>query len=227
MGISVNDSGTLRQLSTVHANENGTLRELNTVYANENGTLRTIHEGIPPLSSVSISGPYSGSCLVGDTVYFDFSVSPSNAKVVKQSWSTSNSSVISLRGAIGKALSRGFSRISVSLTDSYGNVLSSSMRVDAYIGVQSVSLSKTSISAKRGDSVYLTFTVSPSNADYSQRRTYFSSSNSSVIDSAQTNIYNKKIKTTAKVGDTATITVKVYSYVRGTATASCTITVVG
>lgn len=225
MAISVNDSGTLRQLSTVHANQNGTLRELNTVYANENGTLRTIHEGVPPLSSVSISGP--DSCLVGDTLYFNFSSSPSNAKIVKKSWSTSNSSVISLRGAIGTAKAKGVSDISVSLTDSYGNVLYSSMWVYAYIGVQSVSLSKTSISAKRGETVSLTFTVSPSNADYSQPRTYFSSSNSSVIDSAQTNYYSKKIKTTAKVGDTATITVKVYSYVRGTATASCTITVVG
>lgn len=225
MAISVNDSGTLRQLSTVHANENGTLRELNTVYANEDGTIRTIHEGVPPLSSVSISG--QDSCLVGDTVYFYYSMSPSNAKIVKKSWSTSKSSVISLRGAIGTALSRGTSSISVSLTDSYGNVRSSSMWVDVWVGVKSVSLSKTSVSAKRGETVSLTFTVSPSNADYNQSYTYFTSSNSSVIDGANTNYYSKKIKTTAKVGDTATITVKVYSYVRGTATASCTITVVG
>ena len=225
MAISVNDSGTLRQLSTVHANQNGTLRELNTVYANENGTLRTIHQGIPPLSSVSISGP--SSCNVGDTLYFSFSSSPSNAKIVKQSWSSSDSSSISLRGAIGTAKARYGSYIKVSLTDSYGNTKSSEKYVDVYIGLQSVSLSKTSVSAKRGETVRLTFTVSPSDANYSQPRTYFSSSNSSVIDSAQTNIYSKKIKTTAKVGDTATITLSVYPYVGKKVTASCTITVVG
>ena len=186
MAISVNDSGTLRQLSTVHANQNGTLRELNTVYANENGTLRTIHEGIPPLSSVSISGP--SSCNVGDTLYFSYSSSPSNAKIVKQSWSSSDSSSISLRGAIGTAKARYGSYIKVSLTDSYGNTKSSEKYVDVYIGLQSVSVNQTSVSAKRGETVRLTFTVSPSDANYSQPRTYFSSSNSSVIDSAQTTI---------------------------------------
>lgn len=162
MSISVNDSGTIRTLSTVHANENGTLRALNTIHANENGVLRKIHEYIPPLSSVSISGPSSG--YVGDTVYFNFSIYPSNASWVKQSWSTSDSSVVSLRGAIGTITGAGTATIKVSLTDSYGNVRSSSMKVNGVQKLTGISVSPSSVRLSPGSSYQLSVNAVPSGA---------------------------------------------------------------
>ena len=48
MPITVNENGTLYELSEVYANENGTLYELDTVHSNESGTLYEIHSAWKP-----------------------------------------------------------------------------------------------------------------------------------------------------------------------------------
>lgn len=225
MAISVNDSGTLRQLSTVHANENGTLRELNTVYANENGTLRTIHEGVPPLSSVSITRYADG--YVGDWYSFGYTYSPSNAKVKSVSWSSDNSSIIKMDSYVAMYVGKGSTYVNVEVKDIYGYTRSSSVYVRSYLSATSVSISQSSVSAKRGAYVSLSFKLSPSNAEYGG--VYFSSSNLSVIEGANYSTFRQQVKKTAKIGDTATITVHVIDPGNSMreVTDSCTITVVG
>lgn len=48
MPITVNEGGTLYELSEVYANESGTLYELDTVHSNEGGTLYEIHSAWKP-----------------------------------------------------------------------------------------------------------------------------------------------------------------------------------
>lgn len=45
MPITVNEGGTLYELSEIYANESGTLYEFDTVHSNEGGTLYEIHSG--------------------------------------------------------------------------------------------------------------------------------------------------------------------------------------
>ena len=67
MPITVNESGTLCELSEIYANEGGTLYELDTVHSNESGTLYEIHSSWKPPDTLTWQSLSGGSATVTAT----------------------------------------------------------------------------------------------------------------------------------------------------------------
>lgn len=67
MPITVNEGGTLYELSEVYANESGTLYELDTVHSNESGTLYEIHSAWKPPDTLTWKSLTGGTATISSS----------------------------------------------------------------------------------------------------------------------------------------------------------------
>lgn len=146
----------------------------------------------------------------GNTAALTATVSPSNATKKNITWSTSNSAVATVSNGTVTAVGAGTATITAKTEN--GKTVTCKVTVTEDVVPTSVSLDKTTASVKKGETVTLTATVTPTNAV--NKTVTWSSSNTSVA------TVNNGIVTAVK-GGTATITAKTSNG----KTASCTITV--
>ena len=148
------------------------------------------------------------SLKVGQSVTLTATVNPSDATNKTVTWTSSNPSVATVENGIVKAIKVGSSTITAKAGD---KTATCAITVDA-TPVTSITLDRSTVSLKVGQSVALTATVNPSDA--TDKTVIWTSSNSSVAA-----VENGKVKA-IKVGST-TITAKA-----GDKTATCIIHVV-
>lgn len=173
----------------------------------------TEEPAIVAVTSVTLDST-SLTLVEGDNQTLTATVSPSNAENQKVLWSSSNSSVASVKEGVVTALKAGNATITAK-TDDGGKTATCTVIVEAKnIPVTGVTLDKTSYEMAEGDEITLTATVNPENA--TNKNISWSSSNTSVV-----SVDNGKVK--ALKAGTATITVKTED---GNKTAICEIIVI-
>ena len=167
-----------------------------------------------PIVVTSVTLDSTSMTLVeGDTQKLTATISPSNAENKAVIWTSSNSSVASVKDGLVTAIKSGTATITVK-TDDGAKTATCMVTVEAKtIQVTGVTLNKASYEMTEGDEVILSATVSPENA--TNKNVSWSSSNTSVA-----NVDNGKV--TALKAGTATITVKTED---GNKTATCEVTV--
>ena len=167
-----------------------------------------------PIQVVSVSlDSMSMTLMEGDTQVLTATVSPSNAANQKVIWSSSNSSVASVKDGLVSAIKPGNARITVK-SDDGGKTATCEVLVSAKVyPVTGVSLNKSSVTLTEGESLTLTATVNPSNA--TNKNVSWKSSNASVATVSDG-------KVTAVKAGSATITVTTED---GSKTATCSVTV--
>lgn len=149
----------------------------------------------------------------GESQKLTATVSPSNAENKTVLWTSSNSSVASVKDGLVSAIKSGKATITAK-SDDGGKTATCEVTVKAKVyPVESVSLDKTSYEMTEGDEFTLTATVKPDNA--TNKNITWSSSNTSVA-----SVSNGKV--TALKAGTATITVKTED---GGKTATCKVIV--
>ena len=149
----------------------------------------------------------------GESQKLTATVSPSNAENKTVLWTSSNSSVASVKDGLVSAIKSGKATITAK-SDDGGKTATCEVTVKAKVyPVESVSLDKTSYEMTEGDTFTLTATVKPDNA--TNKNVIWSSSNNSVAA-----VSNGKV--TALKAGAATITVKTED---GSKTATCEVTV--
>ena len=167
-----------------------------------------------PIAVTSVTLDSISMTLVeGDTQKLTATISPSNAENKAVIWTSSNSSVASVREGTVTALKAGESTITAKSEDG-GKTATCEVTVNAKVYlVESVSLDRTSYEMTEGEIFILSATVNPDNA--TNKEVTWNSSNPSVA-----SVDNGKVE--ALKPGTATITVKT---VDGAKTATCDITV--
>lgn len=167
-----------------------------------------------PIAVTSITLDSTSMTLIeGDTQKLTATVSPSNAENKAVIWTSSNSSVASVKEGTVTALKVGEATITAK-SDDGGKTATCKVTVNAKVyPVTGVTLDKTSYEMTEGDEFTLTATVKPDNA--TNKNVTWSSSNTSVA-----TVSNGKV--TALKAGTATITVKTED---GGKTATCEVTV--
>ena len=164
------------------------------------------------VSSVTLDST-SMTLVEGDSQTLIATISPSNAENQKVLWSSSNSSVATVKEGVVTAIKPGSATITVK-SDDGGKTATCEVTVNAKVyPVTSVSLSKSSATLTEGDEFTLTATINPSNA--TNKNVSWKSSNTSVA-----TVSNGKV-TAVKAGS-ATITVTTED---GGKTATCEVTV--
>ena len=149
----------------------------------------------------------------GENQKLTATISPSNAENKAVIWSSSNSSVASVKEGLVTAVKSGNATITVK-SDDGGKTATCAVTVNAKVyPVEDISLDKTSQEMTEGDEFTLTATVKPDNA--TNKNVTWNSSDPSVA-----TVDNGKV--IAKKAGTATITVKTDD---GGKTASCVVTV--
>ena len=149
----------------------------------------------------------------GESQKLTATVSPSNAENKTVLWTSSNSSVASVKDGLVSAIKSGKATITAK-SDDGGKTVTCEVTVKAKVyPVESVSLDKTSYEMTEGDEFTLTATVKPDNA--TNKNITWSSSNTSVA-----SVSNGKVA--ALKAGTATITVKTED---GSKTATCEVNV--
>ena len=149
----------------------------------------------------------------GDSQTLTATISPSNAENQKVLWSSSNSSVATVKEGVVTAIKPGNATITVK-SDDGGKTATCEVTVNAKVyPVTGVTLDKTSHEMTEGDEYTLTATINPSNA--TNKNVSWKSSNTSVA-----TVSNGKV--TALKAGSATITVTTED---GSKTATCSITV--
>ena len=149
----------------------------------------------------------------GESQKLTATVSPSNAENKIILWTSSNSSVVSVKDGLVSAIKSGKATITAK-SDDGGKTATCEVTVKAKVyPVESVSLDKASYEMTEGDTFTLTATVKPDNA--TNKNITWSSSNTSVA-----TVSNGKV--TALKAGTATITVKTED---GSKTATCEVNV--
>ena len=149
----------------------------------------------------------------GESQKLTATVSPSNAENKTVLWTSSNSSVASVKDGLVSAIKSGKATITAK-SDDGGKTATCEVTVKAKVyPVESVSLDKTSYEMTEGDEFTLTATVKPDNA--TNKNVIWSSSNNSVASVSSG-------KVTALKAGAATITVKTED---GSKTATCEVNV--
>lgn len=142
------------------------------------------------------------SMIEGNTASLTATVTPSDATNKDITWTSNNTNVAKVSDSgLVTAISAGSATITATAAD--GSGLSAACKVyveSAIVYVSSVSLSNTSVSLTEGDTKYLTYSISPSNA--TNKEVTWSSSNTSV---ATVDAFGM---ITAKSAGSATITAK-------------------
>ena len=172
----------------------------------------TEEPAIVAVTSVTLDST-SITLVEGESQTLTATVSPSNAENQKVLWSSSNSSVASVKEGIVTALKAGTATITAK-SDDGGKTATCEITVNAKVyPVESISLDKSSYEMTEGDEFTLTATIKPDNA--TNKNVSWISSNTSVA-----TVNNGKV--TALKAGTATITVKTED---GGKTATCEVTV--
>ena len=149
----------------------------------------------------------------GDTMSLTATVSPSNAENKKILWSSSNSSVATVKEGVVTAVKAGNAKI-IAKSDDGGKTATCDVTVKEKVyPVESVSLDRTNAELTEGDEITLKATVKPDNA--TNKSVVWTSSNESVA-----KVVDGKV--TALKAGSATITVKTQD---GNKTAACDVTV--
>ena len=149
----------------------------------------------------------------GDTMSLTATVSPSNAENKKILWSSSNSSVATVKEGVVTAVKAGNAKI-IAKSDDGGKTATCDVTVKEKVyPVESVSLDRTNAELTEGDEITLKATVKPDNA--TNKSVVWTSSNESVA-----KVVDGKV--TALKAGSATITVKTQD---GNRTAACDVTV--
>ena len=132
-----------------------------------------------PIAVASVTLDSSSMTLVeGESQKLTATVSPSNAENKEVIWTSSNSSVASVKDGLVTAIKVGEATITVK-TDDGGKTAACKVTVKAKVyPVESVSLDRTSVELTEGDEITLNATVKPDNA--TNKNVTWSSSNSSV-----------------------------------------------
>ena len=146
---------------------------------------------------------------IGDSKTITATINPSNAANKNVTWSSSNTSVVTVSNGVVKAIGKGTATITVKSN----NGKTATVQVTVLQPATGISLNKTSLTIKSGLTAKLTATVSPSNAN--NKNVTWTSSNTSVVTvDGSGNLYAKK-------AGTATITAKTHN--GKTATAKITV----
>ena len=183
----------------------------------------TVTEDVIDISSVSLSKT-SMSIKKGSTGSLTYTLSPSNYTVDISSvnWTSSNTNVATVNSSgTVTAKAKGSATITLKVTSTQGTTVSATCSVtvtEDVIDISSVSLSKTSMSIKKGSTGSLTYTLSPSNYNVGISSVNWTSSNTSVATVSDGTV-------TAKAKGSATITLKVTSAQGTTVSATCSVTV--
>ena len=171
----------------------------------------TVKAKVYPVKSVSLNKT-SYELTEGDEFTLGATVKPDNATNKNVTWSSSNTSVASVKEGVVTAMKAGNATITVK-TDDGGKTATCEVTVNAKYPVEGVSLNKTSYELEEGDEFTLTATVKPDNA--TNKNVIWTSSNELVA-----KVSNGKV-TALKMG-TVTITVKTED---GGKTATCDVLV--
>ena len=168
-----------------------------------------------PVQSVSLDKT-SLSLNVGENSTLLATVLPANADNKAVTWSSSNTAIATV-DASGKvtAVAAGSAVITVTTTDGGKTATCTVTVTNPAVPVQSVSLNKTELSLNVGESMTLTATVLPENAD--NKAVTWSSSDAAVA------TVDSNGKVSAVAAGSAVITVKTTD---GEKTATCTVTVI-
>ena len=221
-------------------NKNITWTSSNTSVASvSNGVVTARRAGIAVISVTTSDGAKSASCVVyvtnqvsptvkvtgvslnknsislntGSSYSLVATVSPSNATNKNITWTSSNTSVATVSNGVVTAKKAGTSTITVTTNDGNKKATCTVTVTNPVVHVTGVSLNRSSVSLKKGNTTSLTATVSPSNA--TNKNVTWTSSNTSVA-----TVSNGVI--TAKKAGTSTITVITND---GNKKATCTVTV--
>ena len=167
-----------------------------------------------PIAVASVTLDSSSMTLVeGESQKLTATVSPSNAENKEVIWTSSNSSVASVKDGLVTAIKVGEATITVK-TDDGGKTAACKITVKAKVyPVESISLDRTSVELTEGNEITLNATVKPDNA--TNKNVTWSSSDESVV-----KVIDGKV--TALVPGSAVITVKTED---GSKTATCEVTV--
>ena len=177
------------------------------------GLISCTEEPAPIAVSAVTLNSTSMTLVEGDTQTLIATVSPSNAENKKVIWTSSNSSVASVKEGVVTALKAGKATVTAK-SDDGGKTATCEVTVNAKVyPVTGVTLDKTSYEMTEGDEFTLTATVNPSNA--TNKNVSWKSSNTSVA-----TVSNGKV--TALKAGTTTITVTTED---GSKTATCSVTV--
>lgn len=130
---------------------------------------------VVPVSSISINKSEL-TLKVGDVEELIATILPSDATNKNVTWSSSNSSVVSVNKGVVSAIQIGSARITVETED---GEMSVSCDITVVVPVTGVSLNKTSIVMEDGASEVITAMIAPSNA--SNKKVNWSSSDISVV----------------------------------------------
>ena len=169
--------------------------------------------------AVTVTVPVTGVSLnkttlalnVGGSETLTATIAPTNATNTAVTWSSSNTSVVTVSG--GKITAVGAGTATITVTTSDGSY-TAKCTVTVGVPVTGVSLNKTTLSLSKGSTETLTATIAPTNA--TNTAVTWKSSNTSVA------TVDSDGKVTAVTAGTATITVTTAD---GSKTATCTVTV--
>lgn len=166
-----------------------------------------------PVTGVSMSQS-SVEMTVGDTRTLGYQISPMNATNKTVSWTSSNNSIATV-DANGKVTALGVGAVTITVTTQDGSFsdVCNVVIAEKVVSVTGVSLDKTSLTLKEGNTSTLGVTISPSDA--TNKNVTWTSSNNSVA------TVNNGVVTAVKAGS-ATITVTTSD---GGKTATCNVTV--
>lgn len=167
------------------------------------------------VSGVTLNKTSSTMTQKGETLALTATVSPSNATNKKITWSSSNTSVATVSSSgVVTAVANGTAIINVKTADG-SKTATCKVTVNIPVSVTGVTLNKTSSTmTKKGETLSLAATVSPTNA--TNKNVTWSSSNTSVATVSSSGVV------TAVANGTTTITVKTAD---GSKTATCKVTV--
>ena len=157
-----------------------------------------------PVSSVSLDKT-NLSLSVDDKATLNASILPNNATSKTVTWTSSNSSVAKVSNGVVTAVAPGYATITVKSNN--GKTATCGVSVVAKrVNVSSISLNKTDVTLKVGNSDTITATINPSNA--TNRNIVWSSSNNNIVSVTNGKITAKSIgkaTVTAMIGDVRSI----------------------
>ena len=201
------DNGNKKKGGFTIYGEKGTAAEQ---YAKDNG-FKFVVKGSTDAAATGVTLSKTSLTLdKGKTQTITATVTPSNATDKSVTWSSSNSSVATVSN--GKITAKGAGTATITAKTSNGKT--ATCKVTVQIGVTKITLNKTAATIKKGETLKIKATVSPSNAV--NKAVTWTSSNTKVATVSDGTV-------TAKGLGTATITAKTAN---GT-NATCTINVVG
>ena len=152
------------------------------------------------VTSISLSKS-SATIAVGSTLQLTYSVTPSDATNQAVTWTSSNTAVATVSsGGLVTAKARGTATITATTTD--GSNLSASCEITVKQLATGITLNKTTATINNGETLQLTASVTPSNAN--NTAVTWTSSNTSVATVSSSGLVTAKGRGTASITATTT-----------------------